>query len=158
MALALRDVDEVIGDYTGRSRVVLEYSRLMKTMVDAAKQPGFTVDSWAPVAALVNVAEFERVGNFKEVMSWPEYAAFLTAWASTSEWECSFRRITEAGGVVLLELEERSRVGDHTSVVNSATVYDFDEAGKITHLSVYLQMALPDPEMLGSYEGIGISG
>ncbi|MDT3443300.1 MULTISPECIES: hypothetical protein [unclassified Pseudofrankia] len=157
MAPALRDVDEVVGDYTGLSRVVLDYTRLMKRLVDAGKRPGFDVDSWTPVAELVDVEGFERVGPFKEVMNWPDYAAFLTTWARTSDWECSFRRITEVGNVVLLELEERSRIGEHSSIVNSATVYDFDDDGKIAYLRVYLQMALPDPEMLKSYEGIKIS-
>ncbi|MBL7496518.1 hypothetical protein I6A84_38610 [Frankia sp. CNm7] len=157
MALALRDLDEVIDDYTGLSRVALDYTQLMKKLVDGGKQPGFSVDSWAPVAELVAVDSFERIGPFKEVMAWPEYAAFLTQWARTSDWECSFRRVTEAGPLVLLELEERSTVGGHSGAVNSATTYEFDAGGKITRLAVYLQMQLPDPEMLRSYEGIQIT-
>jgi hypothetical protein len=157
MALALRDLDEVIGDHTGLARVVLDYTQLMKTLVDAGKEPGFSVDSWAPVAGLVAVGSFERVGPFKEVMNWPEYAAFLTQWAQTSEWECSFRRVTETGNLVLLELEERSTVAGFSNAVNSATTYQFDEHGKVVHLAVYLQMQLPDPEMLKSYEGIQIT-
>ncbi|WP_026240059.1 hypothetical protein [Parafrankia discariae] len=157
MALALRDLDEVIGDHTGLSRVVLEYTQLMKKLVDTGREPGFSVESWAPVAELVAVDSFERIGPFKEIMNWPEYAAFLTQWARTSTWECSFRRITEAGDVVLLELEERSTVSGISTAVNSATVYDFDPDGRISHLAVYLQMRLPDPETLRSYEGVQIT-
>jgi hypothetical protein len=152
-----REISDVIDGYVGLSRKVLEYSLLMKRLVDLAKQPGFTVESWAPLGDLVAVDEFERVGNFKEVMSWSEYVAFLTAWATTSEWECSFKRITEAPELVFLELEERSRIGAYTSVVNSVSVYEFNAAGKLRHLDIYLQMPMPDPEMLASYAGVRVS-
>jgi hypothetical protein len=145
-----------ITTYTGRSRTVLDYSRLMKRLVDEAKQPGFTVESWAPLAELIDTPNFVRVGNFKEVMNWQEYVSFLTNWATASEWDSSFKRVTEVGNVVFLELEERSRIGDFSNSVNSVSVYEFNDAGKITHIDVYLQMALPDPDMLASYEGVEI--
>ena len=149
-----RNVEDVVGQYQGHARTVLDYCLKMKQLVDLAKQPGFSVHSWAPLAEHVAVAEFERVGNFKEVMNWQAYVGFLTQWAMSSEWECSFKRITQSGNVVFLELEERSRVGTHTSTVNSATVYEFNAAGKLRHLDIYLQMEPPDPAMLASYKGI----
>ena len=155
--MASREVSEVLGEYTGLSRKVLEYTLIMKRLVDGAKRPGFSVDSWAPLAAMVAVDEFDRVGNFKEVMNWHDYVTFLTKWAVSSDWECSFKRITERADVVLLELEERSHVGGHRSVVNSVSVYEFNAAGKLRHLDIYLQMALPESEMLENYEGIRIS-
>lgn len=158
MATTLVDLESVIENYSGLSRKVLEYSRLMKEAVDAAKLPGFSEANWAPVAAMVDTANFERVGNFKEVMRWDDYVTFLTGWAQGSDWECSFRRVTENGNVVLLELEERSRVGGHTSVVNSVSVYEFNAAGLLDHLDIYLQMPMPDPEMLKNYTGIEITG
>jgi hypothetical protein len=155
--MELREVSEVIDGYSGLSRVVLDYSQLMKRLVDSAKEPGFSADSWVPLAELVAVDEFERVGNFKEVMNWAEYVGFLTNWAPSSEWECSFKRVTEAGNTVFLELEERSRTGDFSSVVNSVSVYEFNDDGKLHHLDIYLQMALPESAMLESYEGVDIS-
>ena len=152
--MALKEVSDVIGNYTGLSRTVLEYSQVMKRLVDGAKQPGFSVESWSPLVELVAIDEFERVGNFKEVMNWQEYVGFLTNWAMSSEWECSFKRITEAGNVVFLELEERSRIGEYSSVVNSVSVYEFNSNGKIRHIDVYLQMELPSSEMLKNYEGV----
>ncbi len=152
-----QNVEHVIGSHTGRARTVLEYSLVIKRLVDEAKKPGFTVDSWAPLAELVTVDEFERVGAFKEVMKWPDYVDFLTNWATSSEWECSFKRITETADLVFLELEERSTVGDFTSVVNSLSVYQFNDAGKIAHIDLYLQMALPNTDMLKSFEGVQIS-
>lgn len=153
----MRPIADVAGDHSGRTRIVLEYALTTKRLVDAAKDPGFTVESWAPLAELVDLDEFERVGNFKEVMSWPEYVDFLTNWALNAEWEGSFKRISEVDGVVFLELEERSRVGAFESVVNSMSVYEFTGANKIRHIDVYLQMALPNTEMLTSYEGVEIT-
>lgn len=156
--IALRDVAEIVDDYSGRRRAVLEYCMTTKRLVDAAKQPGFTVDSWTPLADLVDTGDFVRVGNFKEVMNWQDYVEFLTNWATSSHWECSFKRITEADGVVFLELEERSRVGDSVHSANSMSVYEFGDLGKIARIDVYLQMALPKSEMLSCYDGVDISG
>lgn len=151
------DMSEVLGDYTGLSRKVLDYSMVMKGIVDSAKEPGFSVDSWAPLKELIAVDEFERIGNFKEVMRWPEYVEFLTNWAAGSTWECSFKRITEHDGVVFLELEERTSMGDFSAVVNSMSVYEFNAEGKIRHLDIYLQMPLPGAEIFETYEGVQIT-
>jgi hypothetical protein len=139
-----------------RARTVLDYSELMKRLVDQAKQPGFTAQSWAPLAELIDTENFVRVGNFKEVMNWGEYVTFLTNWATSSEWDATFKRVTDAGDVVFLELEEHSRIGEFSNSVNSISVYEFGSTGKIVRIDVYLQMALPDPDMLASYEGVEI--
>lgn len=156
--MKLKDLTDVIASYSGLARTALDYTQTTKNLVDAAKHPDFASARWADLASLVDTAAFERVGNFKEVMGWDEYVGFLDGWARTSEWECSFKRVTEKGNVVLLELEERSKVGDVSSAVNSVSVYEFDAEGRIRHLDVYLQMPLPDAEMLKSYEGITIAG
>jgi hypothetical protein len=153
----LRDIRDAIDDYVGRSRTVLEYGLGTKRLVDEAKKPGFSVDSWSPLAKLVATDEFERVGAFKEVMDWSTYVDFLTNWATSAEWECSLQRVTETPGVVFLELEERSRIGEFANVVNSLSVYEFTDAGKIRHIDLYLQMELPPTEMLKSFEGVEIS-
>lgn len=152
----MREIDDVIDGYTGLSRAALEYTRVTKRIVDSAKDSGFSVRSWEPLAELVAVDEFERVGNFKEVMNWEQYTDFLTNWASSSEWEGVFKRVTETPGLVFLELEERSSVGEFSNVVNSLAAFEFNEAGKIRHIDVYLQMAMPEAGMLASYEGVGI--
>ena len=152
----MRELTDVIDDYTGRSRTVLEYSALMKRLVGAAKQPGFGPEAWAPLAELIDTESFVRVGNFKEVMGWDSYVGFLTGWASSSEWDCAFKRVSEVDGVVFLELEERSRIGEFSNSVNSLSAYEFTAAGKIARIEVYLQMALPDPAMLASYSNVEI--
>lgn len=146
-------IEDVIGESTGRSRAVLEYSQTMSRLVKSAKDPGFSVDSWAPLAELIAVDEFIRIGPFKEVMNWDEYVEFLTNWAKSSDWDCSFKRLTETADVAFLELEERSRIGDFSSVVNSASVYEFNADNKIRYIAVYLQMQLPDPATLPDFQG-----
>lgn len=150
----MRDVNDVIAEYSGRSRIVLDYSLLVKKIVDSAQEPGFSTQSWAPLAALVDTASFQRVGNFKEVMSWGEYVDFLTQWAPAAQWECSFKRITERGNLVFLELEERSVMGEFSNVVNSLSVYEFNSDDKLKYIDVYLQMELPPADILKSYEGV----
>lgn len=145
-------LDDVIGETTGRAHAVLDYSRTMSRLVKSAKAPEFSAQSWGPLADLVAVDDFVRIGPFKEVMNWPEYVEFLTGWAKSSEWDCSFKRISEAGDVVFLELEEHSRIGDFSSVVNSASVYEFNAEGKITYIAVYLQMQLPDSAPMPSFD------
>lgn len=152
--MAMHDVNDIVDEYSGRCRSVLDYCLTTKRLVDEAKNPGFTADSWAPLAELVEVDELERVGPFKEVMNWRDYVDFLTNWAMSSEWDCSLRRITESGDLVFLELEERSAVGDFSNLANSLSVYAFNDADKIVHIDVYLQMTPPDPEMLKSLENV----
>jgi hypothetical protein len=118
------------------TRVVLDYDRTMRKLVPAVKAP----DDWAPLAELVAVDEFERVGCFLEVQNWQQYTEMLAKWASAiATFETTVRRISELPGLVYYEVEERHFRGDNVHVVNSLTVFEFDEAGKICHLNVYLQ-------------------
>jgi len=137
------ELAELLTRHTGRSRTVLEYAATTGRLVGEAKTPGFTETGCASLADLVDTENFLRVGAFKEEMDWAGYTAFLTGWATTSEWECTFKRITEHDDLVFLELEERSVVGDFRSVVNSLSVYQFSDDGRIRRLDLYLQMALP---------------
>ena len=137
---------------TGLARKVLDYSLAMDRLVHASKQPGFDPARWNELEEFIATDEFERVGNFKETMSWEKYVGFLARWGGSSEWEGSFKRATEVDNVVFVELEERSKVGEHTNAINSCNVYEFNDAGKIRHLDVYLQAEPIDPEMLKAYD------
>jgi hypothetical protein len=118
------------------TRRVLEYDEEMRRLVPDAKDPA----DFAPLAEFVATGEFERVGTFLEVQDWQQYTEMLTKWASaTDSFETTVRRITEAAGLVFYEIEERHHRGGNVHVVNSMTVFQFDETGKICHLDVYLQ-------------------
>jgi hypothetical protein len=127
--------------HDGLSRRALEYGLLQKRLVDRAKRPDYSADEWDALDDFVDIGEFERIGNFMEVMTYADMKAFLQRWCIDSHWEGSFKRITEKDNVVILELEERNTYQQHTNVVNSVSVYEFNSAGNLRHLDVYLQMA-----------------
>lgn len=154
----MTEIIDVIGQTTGRSRAVLEYSQVMADLVKSAKDPSFTAESWAPLAELIDVDDFVRIGPFKDEMNWAGYTEFLTNWAKSSEWEAEFKRVSEAGDVAFLELVETSRIGDFSSVVNSASVFEFNADNKIRYIAVYLQMQLPDPADMPSFDSAGDAG
>ena len=122
------------------SRKVLQYGDIIERTVKAAKLPGFTKDTgWSELEALLS-PDFERVGNDKARMGWAVYKELLTGWATTTDFWSHFHRIGEAGNCVFLELTEHNTpVGGKQSVVNSLSLYEFDEAGKLVHLDIYLQ-------------------
>jgi hypothetical protein len=122
------------------ARKVLHYSDVMERTVDAAKEPGFNDSGWDELTALIDVAKFERVGNDKAVMGWEVYRALLNGWAGGTDFWSQFRRISEVGNVVFLELTEHNTPrGGAESVVNSMSVYEYDAGGKLIHLDIYLQ-------------------
>ena len=115
---------------------VLEYEKVLKALVPTVR----TSADWAPLAELVAVEEFTRVGTFMEVQDWGQYTAMLTAWAlAVDSFETTLRRVSELSGLVYFEIEERHRRGDRSEVVNSMTVFAFDDGARIRHLDVYLQ-------------------
>jgi hypothetical protein len=120
------------------TRRVLEYEHAMKRLVPDLE----SADDWAPLADFVAVEEFERVGTFLEVQNWRQYTEMLTQWAgATDSFTTEVRRISEIGALVYYEIEERHSRGENVSVVNSMTVFEFDEQAKIRRLFVYLQQA-----------------
>jgi hypothetical protein len=129
----------VTGEY---AKKVLAYTDCIKRTVDAAKAPGFDESGWDELASLLDTAKFERVGNDKVAMGWAVYRGLLTKWATTTDFWAEFHRVSEAGSRVFLELTEHNTLyGQAESVVNSCTVYQFDEAGRLVHLDIYLQHA-----------------
>ncbi len=135
--LSTTDKTAVTGTY---ARKVLEYGAIIERTVRAAKEPGFTETGWDELAGLLDIEKFERVGNDKVAMGWPVYRGLLTMWATSTDFWSEFRRISEVGKLVILELtEHNTQRGQPESVVNSCTLYQFDDAGKLVHLDIYLQ-------------------
>ena len=115
---------------------VLEYTRTLEGMVADGKAP----TDWGPLAQFVAVDVFERVGTFMEVQNWQQYTDMLNGWVSSvDKFETVVRRISERPPLVFFEIEERHFRAGEVHVVNSMTVFDFDDEGKIRHLDVYLQ-------------------
>ncbi len=136
-ALSTTDKAAVTGTY---ARKVMQYGEVIERTVRAAKEPGFTEAGWDELAALLDVETFERVGNDKVAMGWEVYRGLLTMWATTTDFWSEFHRISEIGKLVILELTEHNTPrGGAESVVNSCTLYEFDDAGRLVHLDIYLQ-------------------
>jgi hypothetical protein len=137
MASTTRDKAAVTGTY---ARKVLQYGEIIERTVRAAKEPGFTEAGWDELASLLDTVKFERVGNDKAAMGWDVYRGLLMKWATTTDFWSEFHRISEVGNLVILELTEHNTSHWGTeSVVNSCTLYEFDEAAKLVHLDIYLQ-------------------
>ena len=129
------------GAVTGAlSRKVLRYGEVIEQTVRAAKAPGFGESGWDELESLLDTDKFERVGNDRAVMGWKVYRNLLMGWGTTTEFRSEFRRISEVGNLVFLELTEHNTPqGGKESVVNSLSLYEFDAAGRIVHLDIYLQ-------------------
>jgi len=120
------------------TRKVLDYDQTVRRLVPTAEGP----EDFAPLADLVNVTRFERVGTFLEVQDWQQYIEMLARWGSrTASFDTTVRRISELADLVYYEIEERHTRGGQVATVNSLTVFQFDDDGKICHLDVYLQAA-----------------
>ena len=118
---------------------VLEFTGTVERTVPLAKESGFTESAWAPLEGLVATDEFERIGIWREVMNWPEYLDFMTKFASAKGFETTVRRITEVANFVFYEIEERHIKDGKVNIVNSMNVFEFNDAGKICHMDIYVQ-------------------
>jgi hypothetical protein len=120
------------------TRKVLDYAHTMERLVPTVTE----TSDWAELAKFVAVREFERVGTFLEQQDWTQYTEMLTHWASSIDsFEATVRRTSEVPGRVYFEVEEHHLRGESVSVVNSMTVFEFDDDEKIVHLDVYLQQS-----------------
>ena len=129
-------------EFAGLSRAVIQYSEAFTRIVDKTKADSLSDADWAQIEQLVDVDAFERVGVFlsppAEVIDWNTYKSYISQYAGGTSWEGTLRHITEQPGRVILELEERNTRGGVTDVSNTVTIYEFNEAGKLRHLDVYV--------------------
>lgn len=139
--------------YTGLARKAIDYGLFQKGIMDRARAEdcGYSPDEWLGLKDFVT-DDFERIGNFKEVMTIDTMIGFLQAWSPTADWEGSFKRVSECDNVVILELEERVKHDGHWNAVNSVSVFEFDADAKIRHLDVYLQAVPGDVKKSEAYE------
>lgn len=136
-ALTWTDRDAVTGKY---ARKVLDYGDCLMRIARQAAQPGFDKSSWDELGAMLDVEKFRRTGHDMGVMDWDIYRNLLMMWATSSDFRTEFHRISEAGCHVYMELSEYNHPrGGSETAVRTCTVYEFDDAGKLIHLGVYLQ-------------------
>ena len=126
--------------YGPLTRKVIDYQDTVRRLVPTVKSP----EDWAPLGEFLAIDEFERTGPFLDVQDWPQYAEMVNGWAqSVKSFETTVRRVSELPQRVYFEVEERHLYGDDWLVVNSMSVFEFNEDGKVRHLDVYLQSLPP---------------
>lgn len=147
------NIAEAAKRYEGNMRSAIDYGLFQKRLMDRARTgaPDYSPEEWFGLKDFVT-DDFQRIGTFKEVMTLTDMVGFLQAWSPTTLWEGSFKRVSEHDNVVFLELEERIGEGTEQTAVNSISVYQFDDAGKIKHLDVYLQAAMGTVEKGEAYD------
>jgi hypothetical protein len=130
-------VDTHRGEFTQR---VMQLFDIMKRQVEKGKGGGVTLADWSPLADLVAVEEFERVGPFHDALDWRAYIELLSQWVNHSQgWNPVIKRITEVPGLVYVQCEEMITNGDRIDPFYSLSLYEFNDAGKIRRIEVYMQ-------------------
>ena len=126
-----------MNEYGPLTKKVIDYQDTVKRLVPTAKSP----EDWvAPLGEFIAVDGFERIGPFLDVQNFTQYTEMVNGWArGTQDFDTTVRRISELPHRVYFEVEERHQIGDMKIVVNSMTVFEFGEDGKIHHLDVFLQ-------------------
>ena len=128
--------------FTGLTRAVIEYSEAFSRIAAKAKTGALGDADWAEMEAMVDVDNFVREGVFlgpqAEVIDWATYRYYITQYGGHTDWEGTLHHVTEQAGRVILELEERNTRDGKTDVSNTVTIYEFNDAGKLRHLDVYV--------------------
>jgi hypothetical protein len=125
-----------VTQYGPLAQKVIQYQDTVRELVPTVK----TAEDWAPLGALIDTQQFERVGTFMEVQDWQQYTEMLTGWAqSVDSFDTTVKRVSELDDLVYFEIEERHYFGDKAHVVNSLTVFQFGANGKIANVAVFLQ-------------------
>lgn len=129
-------------NYSGLSRTVLQYCDSFKRIADRIRDSTVTEADWTRIEELVDVPNFQRQGVFLtnrvERSTWAQYKQIIGQYGGMTQWEGTLRRITETPNLVFLELEERNTRNGVMDVSNTVTIYEFNAAGKLHKLDVYV--------------------
>ncbi len=131
---------------------VLHLIHTMHGLVERGKTRGNVTDAdWEVLGDIVEFEDFERIGPFHDALDWAGYCAMLTGWVNHTEgWDPVIKRTAEAPGTVFAQCEEMLTQGDEVVPFYSLSMYDFNAAGKIHRISVYMQQdAPPDYSLQG---------
>ena len=129
-------------EFTGLSRKVLQYSEGFAKISEKLQKGPVSDADWATFEQVVDVENFERQGVFltakAEICGWKKYKEIISSYAGGTIWEGTLRNITESKNRVILELEERNIRNGINNISNTVTIYEFNEAGQVRHLEVYV--------------------
>ncbi len=124
------------GELTPRVMALVE---CMKELVAKGMQSGVDDADFCSLEALL-ADDFERVGPFHDAKDWPGYRELVKQWVNNTQgWRPELRRIAEAPGLVFMQCEEMITHGDSEFPFHSLSMYEFDKAGRIRRIEVYMQ-------------------
>lgn len=118
------------------TRIVEDYCDALGALTAAGVS---SPSDWNTLGKYIAVGEFKRVGAYLEELDWDDYTRFLTNWAGGTRFEMTVFRITEAGRLVVQEIEERHYREDEFIRKNVVAIYAFNADDKIAHLDIYEQ-------------------
>jgi len=101
-------VDE-IGPLT---RKVMQYQDTVRQLVPTVKTP----EDWAPLASLIAIDRFERIGTFLDVQNWQQYTEMLSGWAQSVD---SSKRPSDACPSCQSSFTSRSKSGTSSVAVRT---------------------------------------
>ncbi len=124
-----------------RARRAIAYGDRMAAIVN--RTSGETWDE--ALLPLIDASRFVRRGNERTEMDWPAYCAMLEQWAGHSgKYEKTLHRVSEAGNLVYLDLDERATHQDGSvGSLRSISIYEFDDADRIVAVDVIMGFHQP---------------
>lgn len=121
--------------------IVRRWADIYKEICERSQHSKITAADFDPIAELLAADEFTRIGIYKDEADWPLCLEKYLQFAGTSLWSGKLRYINTVGNIVFQELEETITRPQGANVINTMSVYEFNDDDKVTALRVYLQQA-----------------
>lgn len=123
-------------------KIVRRWADIYGKICERSQHRRITAADFDPIAELV-ADDFTRIGIYKDEADWPLCLEKYLQFAGTSLWSGRLRHIHAVDGVVFQELEETITRTQGENVINTMSVFEFDENDRVRSLRIYMQQA-PD--------------
>jgi len=122
-------------------KIVRHWADIYEGICRRSKHAKITAADFDPIAELVAIRDFHRIGVFKDEADWPLCLEKYVQFAGTSLWSGRLRYIHTVGNIVFQELEETITRPQGENVIYTMSVFEFNDADKVRALRVYMQQA-----------------
>lgn len=123
-------------------KIVRRWADIYGKICEHSQHRRITAADFDPIAELV-ADDFTRIGIYKDEADWPLCLEKYLQFAGTSLWSGTLRHIHAVDGIVFQELEETITRTQGENVINTMSVFEFDENDRVRSLRIYMQQA-PD--------------
>ena len=121
--------------------IVRKWADIYQEICEQSQHRKITTEDFAPIVELLDPEKFTRIGIYKDAADWPLCLEKYLQFAGTSLWSGKLRFINTVGNFVYQELEETITRAQGANIINTMSVYEFDDNDKVIALRVYLQQA-----------------